>query len=70
MGFNKLMLPEVDSLKESLMKMGNEEFVKYWVKRYSKADAIIGSTESSSFIKQFINMEYNESTKADKKATK
>jgi hypothetical protein len=70
MGFNKLMLPEVDSLKESLMRMGNEEFAKYWVRRYSKADAIIGSIESSNFIKQFINMEYNDSTEADKKATK
>ena len=70
MGFNKLMLPEIDSLKESLMQMGNEEFAKYWVRRYSKADAIMGSTESSSFIKQFINMEYNDSKEADKKATK
>ncbi len=60
MGFNKLFLPDLDSLKESLMKMGNEEFSKHWMRRYSKADAIIGPETSSVFIKQFINMEYNE----------
>ena len=70
MGFNKLWLPEVDALKESLMELGNEEFSKYWERRYSKADAIIGSTASADFIKQFINMEYNEHTTANKKATK
>jgi hypothetical protein len=70
MGFNKLWLPEVDALKESLMKLGNEEFSKYWKRRYNNADAIIGSEASSEFIKQFINMEYNEHITASKKATK
>ena len=70
MGFNKLFLPEIDSLKESLLKMGNEEFAKHWVRRYNKADAILGSVESSNFIKQFINMKYNEDAKTNKKSTK
>ena len=33
MGFNKLFLPDVDSLKESLLSMGNEEFSKHWIRR-------------------------------------
>lgn len=63
-----MYLPEVKDLKESLLEIGNEEFKKKWVNRYQKADAIIGSIESSEFIKQFLNMEYNENTEADKKA--
>lgn len=70
MGFNKLFLPDVDSLKESLLNMGNEEFSKHWIRRYNKADAIIGPEESSNFIKQFINMKYNEDIKANMSSTK
>ena len=50
MGFNKLFLPDVDSLKESLLSMGNEEFSKHWIRRYNKADAIIWPEESLSLI--------------------
>lgn len=70
MGFNKLFLPEIDSLKESLMKAGNEEFSSYWIRRYSKADAILGSEASLDFIKQFINMEYNEHNESAEKLIK
>ena len=70
MGFNKLFLPDINDLKESLLQKGNEEFSKHWVRRYNKADAIIGPEESSEFIKQFINMKYNEDTRANKKSSK
>jgi len=33
MGFNKLMLPDLDRLKEQLLKDGNEEFAIHWVRR-------------------------------------
>lgn len=59
MGFNKLFLPEIGSLKEQLKTKGNEEFARFWERRYIKADALIGSTESMDFIKQFLNSEYN-----------
>jgi hypothetical protein len=65
MGFNKLFIPELETLKERLKEMGNEEFGKLWVSRYLKADAIIGPADSMDFIKQFINMEHNDSKKAD-----
>jgi len=58
MGFNKIILPEIDQLKNHLLKVGNEEFIKHWVSRYSKSDAVIGSTESFEFIKQFMSKEY------------
>ena len=58
MGFNKLYLPEIDKLKKQLLSLGNDNFVEHWVNRYTKADAIIGSTDSESFIKQFIEQEY------------
>lgn len=59
MGFNKLFIPTVDSLKEELLTKGNEQFFKDWSRRYVKADAIIGSDESLDFIKQFIAGEYD-----------
>jgi hypothetical protein len=59
MGFNKLFIPEINSLKEELMTKGNEQFFKDWSRRYVKADAIIGSEESIEFIKQFIVREYD-----------
>jgi hypothetical protein len=58
MGFNKLYLPEIDKLKTQLLDLGNEQFVEYWVGRYAKTDAIIGSVDSEEFIKQFIEKEY------------
>jgi len=70
MGFNKLFLPEINDLKKSLLERGNEEFGKYWIRRYSKADAVNGSVESSEFIKQFINMKYNEDIKENKESSK
>lgn len=59
MGFNKLFIPAIDSLKEELLTKGNEQFFKDWSRRYVKADAIIGSDESLDFIKQFIAGEYD-----------
>lgn len=58
MGFNKLYLPELDWLKQQLLEMGNEAFIQHWVRRYAKSDAIIGPVDSSEFIKQFIEKEY------------
>jgi hypothetical protein len=66
MGFNKLFIPELAVLKKDLMERGNEEFGKTWINRYMKADAVIGPVDSMDFIKQFINMEYNDSKKADR----
>lgn len=60
-----MYLPEIESLKEQLLKVGNEEFIKYWVGRYAKADAVIGSEESSNFIEQFMLKEYENSSKHD-----
>lgn len=61
MGFNKLMLPDLEDLRSQLLRVGNEEFIKYWVGRLAKADATIGSVESMEFIKQFIECEYENS---------
>jgi hypothetical protein len=58
MGFNKLILPEVQNLKKQLLKDGNEEFIQYWVRRLAKSDAVMGSVESMEFIKQFVEKEY------------
>lgn len=58
MGFNKLILPEVQNLKEQLLREGNERFIQYWVNRLAKSDAIMGSVESMEFIKQFVENEY------------
>ena len=59
MGFNKLYIPELESLKQSLREKGNEEFTEFWKSRYMKADAIVGPPESMDLIKQFLNREYN-----------
>jgi len=59
MGFNKLFVPSVDSLKEELLAKGNEQFFKDWSRRYVKADAVLGSEEAIDFIKQFIAGEYD-----------
>ena len=61
MGFNKLILPEIQNLKKQLLKEGNEEFIQYWVRRLSKSDAVMGSVESMEFIKQFVEKEYENS---------
>ena len=55
MGFNKLWLPEPEDLKQQLRDYGNVEFVK----RYMKADAVCGPTESFDIIKQILDREYN-----------
>jgi len=60
MGFNKLHIPDVNSLKEELLTKGNEKFFKDWSRRYVKADAIFGPEESLDFIKQFLAGEYEE----------
>lgn len=54
MGFNKLYLPEVTDLRDYLERGGEKTFQMSWVLRYLKADAIIGSSESIDFIKQFM----------------
>lgn len=59
MGFNKLFIPEIDDLKEQLKRKGNEEFTRFWERRYFKADALIGPAESMDFLKQFLDREYN-----------
>ena len=59
MGFNKLHLPDLNYLKDSLREKGNEEFTEFWKKRFMKADAIIGTPDSHDFSKQFLNREYN-----------
>ena len=59
MGFNKLHLPDLDYLKESLKAKGNDEFIDFWEKKYIKADAIVGPSDSHDFIKQILDREYN-----------
>jgi hypothetical protein len=51
MGFNKIYLPEVDRLFELHKELGTEGFIAF----YSKYDAIIGSIESSEYLKQVKN---------------
>lgn len=60
MGFNKLMLPDVDTLEEQLQRMGKIEFGKHWLRRFQKSDATMGSNESHAFIKPFTDFAYNE----------
>jgi hypothetical protein len=60
MGFNKLHIPEISSLKEELITKGNEQFFKDWSRRYVKADAIFGSEESLDFVKRFLAGEHDE----------
>ena len=59
MGFNKLFLPDVTTLKSDLVEFGNHEFCKRWKRRYEKADAIYGSVEAMQFIEQILDYEYN-----------
>lgn len=54
MGFNKLYVPGVEELQEELLRKGNKQFYKDWVRRYVKADSVMGSSESIDFIKQFL----------------
>ena len=61
MGFNKLMLPDVDRLDEQLQSVGKIEFGKHWLRRFQKSDAIMGSNESHDFIKPFADFAYKES---------
>jgi hypothetical protein len=61
MGFNKLILPDVDRLKSHLADLGEEEFGKHWLRRLQKADAIMGSIESNKFLKPFTDIAYNKS---------
>ena len=54
MGFNKIILPEVEKLKEQLSEVGELEFTRYWKNRFYKTDATMGSVESMELIDQFI----------------
>lgn len=65
-----MYLPGVEELKEFLIENGNQRFIERWCVPFQKRDAIIGPEGSINFIKQFINMEYNEHTTANKKANK
>jgi hypothetical protein len=51
MGFNKTYLPELEELKKLHEELGTEGFIA----KYSKYDAIIGSIESSEYLKQVKN---------------
>lgn len=68
MGFNKMYLPELAILKKDLTEKGYDVFMETWVKRFLKADAIMGSVESLRFLEQFINNEYN-GTETNQKVT-
>jgi len=68
MGFNKMYLPELAVLKKDLTERGYDAFMESWVKRFIKADAILGSVESLRFLEQFINNEYN-GTETNQKVT-
>lgn len=60
MGFNKLMLPDVDRLEEQLQSMGKIDFGKHWLRRFQKSDAIMGPDKSHDFIKPFTDHAYKE----------
>lgn len=48
MGFNKLFLSNLDSLKNELSEIGEAEFIK----KYSKYESLIGSCESIKFLEK------------------
>ena len=52
-----MYLPEVEELKEFLIKNGNQKFIERWCVPFQKRDAIIGPEGSIDFIKQFIKQE-------------
>jgi len=62
MGFTKLYIPCIEHLQEELLQKGNQRFYKDWVRRYVKADAVMGSEESLNFIKQFLIHESDDIT--------
>lgn len=68
MGFNKMYLPELSTLKKALQEDGQDRFTESWVRRLLKADAVIGPVESLRFLEQFINKEYN-GTETNQKVT-
>lgn len=59
MGFNRLRLPKIKSLKKSKDTMGDYEFGIYWHMRLAKTDSIIGSYSSMEMVKQFAEGAYN-----------
>ena len=61
MGFNKLILPDIERLKSHLEELGEEEFGKHWLRRLQKADAVMGSVKSDKFLKPFTDKAYNNS---------
>jgi len=46
MGFNKCILPPIDSMKKDILSNGMESFIK----KYQKCDAIIGETDRMTFL--------------------
>jgi len=46
MGFNKCILPPIDSMKKDILSNGMESFIK----KYQKYDAIIGETDRMTFL--------------------
>ena len=58
MSINKIFVPERKALKQFLKQNGSELFYKRYVKC---ADALIGSSKSIDYIKEFKNKYRNES---------
>jgi hypothetical protein len=56
MGFNKVFLSNLDSLKNELSEIGKEEFIK----KYSKYESILGSIEAVKFLEQ--NLKNNQTS--------
>lgn len=50
MGFNKRYLPEIETLKETLDRLGSDLFYKIYIE---SPDALIGSVDSMEFVKEF-----------------
>lgn len=52
MGFNKRILPDINTLKKRLEELGVDEFLKIY---YYNPDCLIGSKESMDFIKSLLS---------------
>lgn len=59
MGFNKLIVPAIESLEESKLKICGYEFGMYWYRSLMKADTYIGDSLSIKILKQFAEKAYN-----------
>ncbi len=59
MGFNKLNLPDLETLKEQLAQWREDDFTAQWKNLFERRDAICGPCDSPDFIKLFLNRDYN-----------